>query len=364
MNGAVKRQRQRLLAINFGGIGDEILFLPTLEAMKQLDENCHITLLLEPRSQSIKQLTATIDQVLTFDIKKRPLLVSDLLDLLALLRAGNYHKVVSSGSSPLVCLLLFLSGIPERIGYDSGRLSHFLLTKPVKLNYEQYAANMYRDLVSPHSSNRDEALPSILLQNSSLYPMKQLASKKDRESTRIIVIHPGTSQLAVKKGIIKTWPAQSWTDLIERLLDHNDIEVILAGGPDDAEVISDISAALELRHLATKVVMAFGKTKSLADLAALISLSDLLVCVDSAPMHIGVGLGRPLVALFGATDQNKLLPKDNRFRSLSLKQKHARRPTKEELLSGVQLPPDIVYQAVMDQLQLSSSLKRPLESSL
>ena len=57
----------------------------------------------------------------------------------------------------------------------------------------------------------------------------------------------------------------------------------------------------------------YGKTKNLNELAALIKLSDLLLCVDSAPMHIGVGVGTKLVAIFGPTDENKLLPGNKNF---------------------------------------------------
>ena len=46
----------------------------------------------------------------------------------------------------------------------------------------------------------------------------------------------------------------------------------------------------------------------------MVSLSDMLVCVDSAPMHIGVGTGTKVIAIFGPTDEKKLLPSnDSRF---------------------------------------------------
>ncbi len=364
MNGTLASQRHKVLAINFGGIGDEVLFEPTLRTIKEERPNWHLTLMLEPRSQSIQQLTDLLDAVVTFDIKKRPLFVSDLLDLLGMLRAGNYQTVISSGSSPLVSMLLFLSGIPERIGYDSGRLSRFLLTRAIKLNYQQYAASMYHDLISglDPTSYTSEAppIPLIMAPDLSIQKMQQLLVQEENNNPgpiSRIVIHPGTSQLALKKGIVKTWSGQSWINLIARLLDNTDLSVVLAGGPDDAKVFTEIKDGLSKMDLAPRVVMAYGKTQNLADLAALITLADLLVCVDSAPMHIAVGLNKPLVALFGPTDHNKLLPKDAKFKALSIKQKHARRPTKLELSSGVQLPPDIVYQAVMDQLQLSLSLR-------
>ena len=43
-------KKKRILAINFGGIGDEIFFLPTLISLKKEFPNSEITLALEPRS--------------------------------------------------------------------------------------------------------------------------------------------------------------------------------------------------------------------------------------------------------------------------------------------------------------------------
>ena len=50
-------EQKNILAINFGGIGDEIFFLPTLLSLKKEFPNSKITLALEPRSKSVKDLT-------------------------------------------------------------------------------------------------------------------------------------------------------------------------------------------------------------------------------------------------------------------------------------------------------------------
>ena len=62
---------KRILAINFGGLGDEILFLPTLISLKKEFPNAKITLALEPRSKSIQQLTDVIDDVILMDLKRK-----------------------------------------------------------------------------------------------------------------------------------------------------------------------------------------------------------------------------------------------------------------------------------------------------
>jgi len=374
--------RSRLLAINFGGIGDEILFLPALESIRAAHPEWHITLLLEPRSQSVAQVTDLIDSTISFDIKKQPLFLADLLDLLGLLRDGAYDFVLSSGSSPLVSMLLFLSGIPVRVGYHASFLSGHLLTAAVPLNKNQYAAAMYHDLVSGLGVTMRPGRPTCSLKAESVAQMQKLLQSAGAgttdgansgraakagigTTTRSVLIHPGTSRLALEKGIIKTWPVGHWVWLVEQLTALDQVRVILAGGPDDREIVKEIEAAA-----GPALISAGAWTRNLSDLAALIHLADLIVCVDSAPMHLAVGLGKHLVALFGPTDAAKLLPEDERF--LALRGGGAqdpklpsvadsppsaaspRQPAGAPTRPGVEIPPDIVFQAVMDQLSRAS----------
>ncbi len=333
----------KLLAINFGGIGDEILFLPVLKSIREAFPAKHITLLLEPRSKSIQDITNLIDEIKLFDIKKRPLLPKDYFDLLQILRSGNYQTVISSGSSPLVACLLFASGIKERIGYGSGGLSHLLLSRAVPLDKNQYASNMYHDLVQGMGLSKQQVVPQIVVCENSLGRMKDFLERftKAKEIKRI-VIHPGTSKLAIEKGIIKTWSAENWATLINQLISRGDIEVVLAGGPDDEQTIVRINKALGPKTASSPLfISAYGATKSLADLAALFYIGDLLICVDSAPMHVAVALNKPILALFGPTDPAKLLPLAKHWRYLKSN------PT----TGDIDITPSEVYRSTLDLIQ-------------
>jgi ADP-heptose:LPS heptosyltransferase len=347
---------RRLLAINFGGIGDEILFLPVLASIKETYPDTHITLLLEPRSKAIKDISNLIDEIKLFDIKKRILMPDDYWQLLQILRSGNYQTVVSSGSSPLVACLLFASGISERIGYDSGPLSHKLLTQPIKLDKHQYASNMYHDLVKGLGLKHKQVIPRLQVPASNLEYMKDWLANQfpGKETARKVVIHPGTSKLALKKGIIKTWPADNWASLIGQLVKNPDTQVILAGGPDDEQTIAQIMQELEknkyFMQKRDSFVSAYGVTKSLADLAALILIGDLLICVDSAPMHIAVALQKQVLALFGPTNPGHLLPLSPQCRYL--KDISHSKHTKSVLSKGINIQPNTVYQSASDLLQI------------
>lgn len=290
---------KNILVINFGGIGDEILFLPTLSSLKKEFPNSKITLCLEPRSAGIKDLTDTIDEVLKIDIKGAHKF-RELLKLLINSWKNRYDIAISTGTNKFIPILLFLTGAKKRYGYKnktSGTvlgeiLGKIFLTSAVELNKDQYAANMYHDLLSP-ISNLKVTLPAIKIED---------AEPKIPNS---VLIHPGVSKLSVQKNIIKTFDADKWAEIINKLLEYGK-DVYLVGAKDDEEIINNILKLTNTNHLHFHNL--YGTTKNLMDLAKLIQKSEVLICSDSAPMHVGVGVNTKTIAVFGATDEKKLLP--------------------------------------------------------
>lgn len=280
-----------ILAINFGGIGDEIFFLPTLISLKKEFPDSKITLALEPRSKSVKDLTDIIDDLLLIDIKGKNKYL-ELLKLLIHTRFNKYDLVISSGGNKLISILLFLTGIKRRYGYNTGKLSEKLLTKAVPLNKNQYACNMYHDLISPITDHKT-FLPEINVD----------AQEKIPNS---VLIHPGVSKMSIQKGMIKTITPQIWTETIDLLIESGK-HVFLAGGPDDAECINYIRQNVKNKNFKDL----YGKTKSLKDLAIWIGKAEKFICSDSAPLHIAVAMKTQTYVIFGPTDDRKLIPQSN-----------------------------------------------------
>lgn len=279
---------KNILAINFGGIGDEIFFLPTLISLKKAFPNSKITLALEPRSKSVKDLTDIIDDLILIDVKGKNK-YAQMLKLLWQARQGKFDLVVSSGGNKLISILLFLTGIKERCGYDTGALSRILLTHPMKLNKNQYACKMYHDLIREVTDINTE-LPEVNVE------------RKEKIQNSVL-IHPGVSKLSVQKGCIKTVPAETWAKTIDLLVAEGK-KVILVGGPDDKECIETILSTVRTQNFENL----YGTTKSLKDLAVLISSAEKFLCSDSAPLHVAVALHTKTYVIFGPTDVNALIP--------------------------------------------------------
>ena len=284
-------QTKRILFINFGGLGDEILFLPTIQAVKKEFPNAHITLALEERSKGIVSLTNVIDETLFANIKTSK--YKELLKLLFKIWIGKYDIVISSGSNKFISIYLFLTFIKKRYGYNSGKLSNLLLTKAIYLNKNQYAGLMYGDLAKP-------------ITNKELEPA-HLSIQKKPQTENSVLIHPGVSKISVEKGMIKTIPAKEWAKVVEGLANKGK-KVYLVGGPDDKECIDVITNSVS----AEKYENLYGTTKSLKELAELISSAEIFLCSDSAPLHVAVALGVKTFVIFGSTDDKKLIPQNDK----------------------------------------------------
>lgn len=283
-------QNKRILFINFGGLGDEILFLPAIISVKKEFPASEITLALEKRSSSITSLTNVIDNTLYADIKGKNKYF-ELLKLLFKIWNGKYDTVISSGSNKFISIFLFLTFIKQRYGYNTGKLSQILLTKAVDLNKNQYAALMYHDLVEPLTTIKTE-LPILSIQKKPIIPNS-------------VLIHPGVSKLSIQKGMIKTIPDKEWAKVIEGLAEKGK-QVFLLGGPEDKNCIETIQKLVS----PDKYENMFGKTKNLVELAELISSAEVFLCSDSAPLHIAAALGVKTYAIFGSTDDKKLIPQN------------------------------------------------------
>jgi len=344
---------KKIAVLNFGGIGDEILFSPVLDTLKRALPDAKVTLILEKRSAGISALLPRMnydnpdakaqDGVISLDLHEysRKQLFFKLRDIL---RGGNFDAVLSSGSSPFISAMLFSTGISYRVGYASSPIAPLLLSCAAPLKTRQYASAMYFSLAQSFLEGLFH--PAEIHQlGLPLHPAPVLAPphighlswarealgklpRRGAARQRTVLIHPGVSLMSIEKNILKSWPAKYWASFVQTLCpQYPDTSFVLLGGPDDEAVVGAIRDALEEKH-PDKPLMEdrwprnfydwYGKTRSLEQLAALIHEADMLISADSAPLHLAVGYQKPVLAMFGPTDEKKLLPKSELYRAVTV----------------------------------------------
>ncbi|MEM9540658.1 MAG: glycosyltransferase family 9 protein [Cyanobacteria bacterium P01_E01_bin.42] len=291
----------RILALVPGGIGDQILFFPTLTTLKQQYPKALIDVLVEPRSKGAYRVCPSVNEVLVFDYKDRNGL-ADYLNLLGVLRDREYEAAIALGQQWAVGLLLWLEGIPDRIGYKMPKSWFYTTTVPLKK--EQYAADMYHDLLGGLSISTATPPVSVAVPKGDIDWAEVEQENLDVKESGYILLHGGSSKLAISKGIDKIYPVRSWLQIVENIRQKQpDLPIVLLKGPEDEEFIAEMLAG----DPGLKTI----SPPDIGKLAAVIAGANLMLCTDSAPMHLSIAVGTYTIALFGPTDGKKLLPPGN-----------------------------------------------------
>lgn len=306
---------KKVLLIRLDLLGDVILTMPAVAALRERYPEARITMLVLPYTAPVLELFPYVDRVLTFDLNKmRPsgdmLNFShyrDLWRLVRRLRRERYDLAVSFYGLH-AGILSFVSGARLRIGYG-GEGCPLLFNVPVPgRRYEtaQHEAEYNLTLARAAGAFTSPPTPSPLAERGlggevTLIPKipdgvgDKVSALLDLEGIGpqdlLVAIHPGSTN-----GEAKRWTTQGWAGLADRLATGLGARVIINGVASELSLVQQITGQMKTRP----VVMA-GKT-SVLELAGLLARCRVLVSGDSAPLHLASALGVPVVGLYGPTD--------------------------------------------------------------
>ena len=275
-----------ILIIRPGGIGDAVLLIPVIRALKEKYPAAKITVLAERRNNAAFALCADVDCVLCYDRS---------FDLLTAIRA-NYDVVIDTEQwHRLSAVMARLTRAPMLIGYATNERSRMFDWR-IPYSHDDYESESFFNLAAPldvlsrQVAERFLEIPEAAIANAS----KMLI---DLDSTGFVAVFPGAS-IAERR-----WGGDRFRH-VAVLLSTLGIQVVVVGGNEDREQGEVIVAGGVGLNLA-------GRT-SLVETAAVIDKSVLLVSGDSGVLHIAVGLGKPTVSLFGPGRARKWAPRGRR----------------------------------------------------
>jgi heptosyltransferase II len=280
-------ERENILIRGVNWVGDSIMTLPALKAIRKAHQAAHISLLVKPGIAPLFENNTDIDEIILYKESYRSFF--GRLQLALSLRHRRFKKAILLQNAFDAALIAFLAGIPERIGYDrDGR--GFLLTKAIphedgdrKLHHIDY----YLNLLKEAGINAEFSEPSLRLDINELSVARETLSALARP---VLGINPGSAF-----GPSKRWLPERFTEVAVWFIKETRGSVIIFGGKDETDVAGEIFRTIPMNKISVA-----GRT-SLRELAALIAESDVFLTNDSGPMHIAYAVGTPLVAIFGST---------------------------------------------------------------
>ncbi|MBM3821849.1 MAG: glycosyltransferase family 9 protein [Verrucomicrobia bacterium] len=302
------RDRGKILVVRGGAIGDFILTLPVLAALRAQFPETHLEVLGYPHIARLALLAGSADAV-------RPIEARPLARFFA--RGGELDETWRDYFGQFSIVLSFL--------YDPDGVFRTNLTR----------CGVRHFIEGPH---RPEEAGTKHAAHALLEPLSQLAIFNANTHPRIVVpgleaggsvrlaLHPGSG------GVRKNWPFPAWLALARAVIRETDWRLVVVGGEAEGEVMSSLAEALP------KDRCEFHLHLPLEELARVLAGSALFVGHDSGITHLAAAVGLPCLVLWGPTNEHVWRPLGSAVRLL----RH------DAGLSG--LPVETVYQQIVEMM--------------
>lgn len=277
-------------------VGDAVMQIPALRELRRVFPASRITLATRSWAQGIFEDARFFDEILTFE--KR----DSVFKQARAWREKKFDLAILFTNSFESALVSKLGRAKARFGYATQGRS-FLLSDAVPVpDWKNSRHEIYYYLNLVGEVEKKFFGGSKVFENEPKFELKVSESRKKRAreilraegvdfSKKIIAFCPGSTNSRAKR-----WNSESYAKLNDRLRNESNSQVLLIGSKDELEVSLEVAEKSR-----SKPFVLTGKT-SLADVAAILSVCDLLVSNDTGPAHIAAALGTKTLVLFGPTN--------------------------------------------------------------
>jgi heptosyltransferase-2 len=290
-------------------IGDAVMAVPALEAIRRTHADAEICVLARPAVADLFSEQPFADRILQYDYRGNHRGWLGREKLVAELQKEKFNIAVLLQNAFEAAWLAWRASIPERIGYArDGRGP--LLTKSIRVPEEgeipKHESRYYLDLL--RRAGWIESLPEIsairLFVSDASHAVAEsaLRSAGARDGAWRCAIAPGASF-----GAAKCWPPERFALLADRLISECGADVIFFGAPGEKEIAARIQSNMKL-----PAISLVGET-TMRDLATLFASCSAFIGNDSGAMHVAAAAGLPVVGIFGSTDPEGTAPVTEQF---------------------------------------------------
>ena len=276
--------RKNILVIRFKAIGDVVLTLPAVHALRENFPAAHITFLTVRENASLLQGFREVDDVIALDraaLKKPLRAVPELLGLLRRLRAGKFSLVIDLQGYGETAWLTRLTGAKERWGTVYGRGRQWAYTRGLTRNDDLHPADWNLFLLRECGLKIGEIKNQFALPESALAAARKIFAKQKLDAAKpTLFLQPFTSSPH------KNWPLEKFLT-VARHWRARGVQVLFGGGPGDIRALEPAQAE-HFPILAGVPLLVTG---------GLMQLSTLVLGGDTGMLHLAIAQGKRALML-------------------------------------------------------------------
>ncbi len=281
-----------ILVIRTDRIGDVVLSTPVIRFLREKYPTAHIAMMVRPYTRDVIINNPDLNEVIIYDKYNEQKGLWKSIRFAFRLRKKRFDIAIALHPTNRIHLMLFLAGVPVRIGYD--RNLGKLLTKRVlhrkqegSMHEADYNFSFLKEAgfdVSgagrcPYLTTGDDEKKLI-----------DVILKEQGIDRNFIVLHAGASCSS------KRWPQERFARVADLVASDFGCDIVLVGGEGDEKYNAEVSANMRLKVFDLTDMLRVG------ELAELLKRSKLLLSNDSGPVHVATAVGTPVVCVFGRSD--------------------------------------------------------------
>ncbi len=232
---------ENILLIKPSSLGDVVMALPSLSALRRSFPQARIHWLIRPEFAPLIEGHPHVDEILLFD---RTFLAKawhsaaagrGLLSLVSDLRHRRFDAVLDLQGLLRTGLLAWLSGCRQRFGPRWREMAHLFYTTSVPPQLEWiHVVDYYLKLVEAMGGSDLRAEFVLPERPKARAVARDLLSRHKIDLNRYAVVIPGSAQTS------KCWPVERFAALVDRLASEHGLAVVATGGKAENDMIETI----------------------------------------------------------------------------------------------------------------------------
>jgi ADP-heptose:LPS heptosyltransferase len=328
---------RNILVIDFGQLGDVVLSLPALRAIRERFPNARITVAVGKPGGEIVKLSGYANEVLEIDrvgLRDGNTLISigRIFKFVGQVRKAKYDFVIDLHSLSETNLLGFLSGAPRRLySRRPGRSLDFLANftpQPAREAREEHAVDRYLDVIKPLGIQNASRMPVLKTAQVANTAIEALLKKEKADSGTLLVgIFPGAGNES------RRWPLAHFAEVADFLIRNERVRVIVFAGPEEQSLLSRMRPLFPSNTI-------FLDRLTISQLVSAQARLTLFISNDTGPVHTAAAVGTPVVVIMDRPDLHSFTPVGDQHRLIFGQEIH-------------KIPVREVYQAAREVLAAS-----------
>lgn len=303
---------RNILVIDFGQLGDVVMSLPALRAIREKFAYAKITVAVGKPGKELLNLAGYANEILEVDrvaLRDGPTLISlgKIAKLVAQVRKQKFDFVIDLHSYYETNILGFLSGAPNRLySRRENRSLDFLgnfKPQPTRERTTAHLVDRYLDLLKPLGIENPPRTPVLRTSNAADLAVEAMLKKEKAQSGELLAgIFPGAGNVS------RLWPLEKFAEVADYLIRNDRVRVIVFAGPEERELVPQMRSVFPAGTI-------FFDRLTIPQLASAQARLTLFISNDTGPAHIAAAVGTPVVVVLDQPHLNSFTPvgEQNRF---------------------------------------------------